>query len=216
MTKGTNQATEHLTDSVLIGILDDELSPLERTRAEEHLSSCDPCKSRYEAFRSVSDRLDCAAEAIVPQCSLFEREALARKLDERQAKATALPYGGRKVLARFGWGMAIAATLAIGVLFAPGRFQPSAGPLPLSTRHVMETLEVNGETFVALPYSNPNLPINTSHIVQMQVPVSSLAEAGVVFEAVSMEGTALDHSVLADVLVGMDGQPLGVHVLSAE
>ena len=67
---------------------------------------------------------------------------------------------------------------------------------------------------MALPYSNPDLSVNASHVVQMQVPVSSLTDAGLSFEPGSAEQAEFDHSVLADVLVGADGQPLGVHVIA--
>src|SRR5579884_1466361 len=76
--------------------------------------------------------------------------------------------------------------------------------------------EVAGELFSPLPYSNPDLPIGAPHIVRMQVPVSSLSDAGIVFEPVSNQTLTADSSVLADVLLGMDGQPLGVHVLGVE
>jgi hypothetical protein len=75
---------------------------------------------------------------------------------------------------------------------------------------------VDGESFIPLPYSNPDLPIAAHRIVQMQVPVSSLADAGVHFEAISSEVSSGDESVLADVLLGIDGQPLGIHVLGAQ
>jgi hypothetical protein len=58
--------------------------------------------------------------------------------------------------------------------------------------------------------------MSAPHIVEMQVPVASLASAGLFFEPVSNEAGAPERSVLADVLVGLDGQPLGVHVLSVE
>ncbi len=77
-------------------------------------------------------------------------------------------------------------------------------------------IEVDGETFVPLPFSNPDLVSSGPHVVQMEVPASSLAEAGVVFEPLSSQTLAPDRSVLADVLLGVDGQLLGVHVLNSE
>jgi hypothetical protein len=115
---------------------------------------------------------------------------------------------------RFGWGMAIAATLALGILIAP-KHREEQKPSSV-TNSMADSLEVDGETFIALPYSNPDLPMGASHIVQMQVPVSSLADVGILLEPVSNEVSSLDRSVLADVLVGADGQPLGVNVLSFE
>jgi len=47
--------------------------------------------------------------------------------------------------------------------------------------------------------------------------VSSLSDIGIVLEpVVSRVSRPDDASVLADVLVGSDGQPRGVHVLSTE
>jgi len=50
----------------------------------------------------------------------------------------------------------------------------------------------------------------------MQVPVSSLADIGISSEPVVNEAFNQDRTVLADVLLGADGQPLGVHVVSWE
>jgi hypothetical protein len=46
------------------------------------------------------------------------------------------------------------------------------------------------------------------------VPVSTLASAGIFVEPVASGLT--DHTVLANVLLGIDGQPMGIHVLSVE
>ena len=50
----------------------------------------------------------------------------------------------------------------------------------------------------------------------MQVPVSSLADIGIGLERMASEVSNQDRTVLADVLLGADGQPLGVHVVSWE
>ncbi len=48
----------------------------------------------------------------------------------------------------------------------------------------------------------------------MEVPISSLASAGIVLEP-GVNGST-DRTVAANVLLGIDGQPLGLHVLSTE
>jgi hypothetical protein len=102
----------------------------------------------------------------------------------------------------------------VGILIVPKhRDEPKPSSAAIS---MTDSLEVDGETFIALPYSNPDLPLGASHIVQMQVPLSSLADIGIVLEPVANEISGVDRSVLADVLVGTDGQPLGVNVLSFE
>ncbi len=205
----------HVALDVLVRLIDDELSSSEAAHVELHLSHCEECKQRYQDLRALSDRVDVLVSATAPRSSADAREVLARTIERRQSEAV-VPLPG-KILHRFGWGMAIAATLALGVVFGPGRVHTATDTASESSaRPPVETFEVNGEKFVALPYSNPDLTVSASHIVQMQIPVSSLADAGVAFEPVSTQETVIDHSVLADILVGMDGQPLGVHVLSAE
>ena len=119
---------------------------------------------------------------------------------------------------RFGWGMAIAATLAIGIIVAPKqKVAATRGPAAAQVAPaVSSAIEIDGETFVALPYSNPDLPAAAPRIVQMQVPVSSLADIGIGSDLVANEVLNQDRTVLADVLLGADGQPLGVHVVSWE
>jgi hypothetical protein len=119
---------------------------------------------------------------------------------------------------RFGWGMAIAATLALGIVLAPRQKTQGkeSSPAQEQATAISSDIEVDGETFIALPYSNPDLAASAPRIVQMQVPVSSLADIGIALEPVSNEVLNQDRSVLADVLLGADGQPLGVHVVSWE
>jgi hypothetical protein len=122
---------------------------------------------------------------------------------------------------RFGWGMALAATLALGIILAPkpksysGESAQQAASLP-GTGAASSAIEVDGETFIALPYSNPDLPVSAPRIVQMQVPVSSLTDVGIAVEPVANDLLNQDRAVLADVLLGADGQPMGVHVVSWE
>src|SRR5690242_11464656 len=113
--------------------------------------------------------------------------------------------------------MAIAAALAIGAILAPHVTNNSGSSHPtLSPSQSIGTLDVDGEPFVPLPYSNSSLPLNAPHIVQMRVPVASLRAAGVSFEPISSEVAREDGSILADVLLGIDGQPLGVRVTGVE
>ena len=103
------------------------------------------------------------------------------------------------------------------MLIAPRFIRTSVGTTGVTTMSPSPSLlEIEGETFVPLPYSNPDLPVPSHRIVQMQVPVSSLADAGVQFEGISNVASGADQSVLADILLGIDGQPLGVHVLGTQ
>ncbi len=205
---------QHLSNDLLVRFLDDESSPMEASSIQQHLSGCAECRQRYHDLGGVSKSIDNFVRSISPQFSDGERVSLALLLS-----ATSRPsaYPRDRVFHRFGWGMALAASLAVGLIIAP-QFKRSELKTSGSAQEIQAAslLEVDGETFVPLPYSNPDLPIAAHHIVQMQVPVSSLADAGVHFESISNEVSGSGESVLADVLLGIDGQPLGVHVLSVE
>jgi anti-sigma factor RsiW len=206
---------EHLTNGLLVMAIDDELPESEAAVVGSHLSRCEECKQKYRELAILSSRLETLIGGIATGASYGDRESLKQKL-EPQNRSMLAAHTPEKVLRRFGWAMAIAATLAIGITFAPRmkRVPTNNEPARLQAAN-SETFEVDGETFVALPYSNADLPL-TPHIVQMRVPVSSLAAAGVAFEPISSEVSAGEDSVLADVLLGIDGQPLGVHVTGVE
>jgi hypothetical protein len=198
----------HPDIAVLIRCLDGELEAQELNQVQTHLESCAQCREQQQAYEALSNELDTALSAVPVAATWQERASLVRAMTESRAKSNA----GR-VLWRFGWGMAVAATLALALLLAPGRkIGVPVQSIAVAKRQI-SSLDVNGETFMALPYSNPELPLNTSHVVEMQVPVSALAEAGIAFEPGT--GEAGDRMVPANVLLGIDGQPLGVHILGA-
>ena len=207
--------TDHVSEQLLVRALDDELAASEATLVESHLSCCDDCRRRHHELRALSVRIESALAAKAIDHSAEQRESLCEALEAREHQlASARP---RKVLRSFGWGMALAATLTIGILFGPQWARRSTSG-HRATEQVPGTLtfDVDGETFTALPYSNPDLPLTSPHIVQMQIPVSSLSDAGVILEPISKQVSAPEESVLADVLLGTDGQPLGVNVLRIE
>ena len=205
---------DHVGNDLLVRSIDDELSPSEVALLESHLAHCHDCRRRRQELRSLSVLIEKAVAVSAPVASNDGRESLARCLDTRRRSLASLRP--RKTVQRFGWAMGLAATLTLGILIAPHFRQHRSTDIAAGQSQSASALEVDGETFVRLPYSNPDLPLSSPRVVQMQVPVSSLADAGIVFEPVSTEMSAPDRSVLADVLLGIDGQPLGVHVLSVE
>jgi anti-sigma factor RsiW len=207
-------APAHITEASLIKAIDDELPAGATAELEAHLSVCEDCRRRYQSLRQLSNEIESSITAWPLEVSDEQRARLERRLDSME---TAGPRP--RFLRRLAWtgaaGMAIAAALAFALLFAP-QWKRSVEIASPRAAVQPSSFEVDGERFVALPYSNPDLPLNESHVVQMQVPVSSLADAGIVFEPISNEMSAPDRSVLADVLLGIDGRPLGIHVLNAE
>jgi anti-sigma factor RsiW len=209
MTRG-----QHLPNDVLTRLLDCELNSAEAAAAQAHVDECAECRARYVELDDVSKQFENFAGSVAPAVAETERETLLLLM---KTEAGSPRPRQQKVLQRFAWGMALAASLALGLLVAPHFRQ--ASPQNVTTAVARESgsvLEVDGESFVAVPYSNPDLPVAVHRIVQMQVPVSSLVDAGVHFESISSEASGSDESVLADVLLGIDGQPLGVHVLSTQ
>ena len=207
--------SDHLVEDLLIRFIDDEISEPEAELVRSHLSSCRLCKSRFQQLTRVSSDLELLLNAGWPDAQTGRREALLYELGERETCMGGSRGSGR--MRRFGWGMALAATLVMGVLFLPHKeWFGNGSKLAHMGSLSADLIEIDGETFVPLPYSNPDLATSSPHIVRMDIPVSSLADAGLVFEPISNQAAAPDRSVLADVLIGMDGEPLGVHVLTTE
>jgi hypothetical protein len=205
---------DHVSDGLLVRAIDDELNELEAHGVESHLAVCDECTRRRQRLRHLSITIESAIAGAPVVPSKQDRESFERELASREAAAVSAPHGS-PLLQRLSWGMAIAAALAFALLFVP-QWKRAPRIEQGVTAAQPSAFEVDGETFVALPYSNPDLPLNTSQIVQMQVPVSALADAGIVFEPISNEIASSDSSVRADVLLGIDGRPVGIHVLSNE
>lgn len=207
---------DHLTDNLLVRAIDGELSLSEISLVESHLPGCDVCKRRHAAILRVSGHIESLIAAVVPETCPADRRALLRSLETAPASEIALKNRS-KTMQTMWWSAGIAAALLLAVLFVSERVHTRAQNRGIVSMYSPgTTLQVDGETFIPLPYSNPDLPITAPHIVEMQVPVSSLASAGLVFEPVSSGSPDTERSVLADVLMGIDGQPLGVHVLTVE
>ena len=208
----------HLESALLAQLIDSELTPTAASAARLHLSACPSCQAKYQDFRKLSDELDRSLTVCHP-VPVLDRSTLSARLAS-QVNGPVAPR--RSLLRPFGWSISVAAALALAVLFVPqwismhgGRAKAGSGS-SLTASSLAPAITVDGECFVLLTYSNPDIPIDSPRIVEMEVPVRSLADAGIVFEPMSQQAAWPDRSVRADVLLGMDGQPLGVHVLTAE
>ncbi len=201
--------SDHLDNGLLIQFLDGELSGAVELRAvRAHLAACMECRQKRDTFARLSSEVEKLIAATPVAAGSEARGELWRALVQTDAGER----GGQsftKTIRRFGWGMAVAASLAFGVLVA-SFFQHGTQPARLSPAQ----FEVDGETFIAVPYSNPDLPMIAPRIVEMQLSASSLTTAGIFLQPAA--NGSVDRTVPADVLLGMDGQPLGVHILSGE
>ena len=203
----------HLDSEQLILAIDDELTGAGRLAVEAHLSHCIECNARYRELAVLSVRVESLMGSIPANASPAMRDTLKQQIANLDPRPRS-PF----VSWRVGWGMAVAATLALGLVFLPRHHATdglTGGAMAVGAISP-GTFEIDGETFVSLPFSNSDLPLSTPRIVRMQMPLSSLADAGLVFEPISNEAARPDRSVLADVLLGADGEPLGVHVVASE
>lgn len=209
----------HPSRSVLIRAVDEELPDTEMRNTHEHVAGCEECRELFERLRRLSTELEMLVSSASVSVPITERQQLVRRMEAREVSrdpnGESADKNARFILRRFGWSMAVAAGLALAVMIASHAKKTVIEQPPAITTQA-SALEIDGENFIPLPYSNPDLPVNTSRIVQMQVPVSSLSEAGIVFEPVANGYRNADRTVLADVLIGADGQPLGVHILEVE
>lgn len=207
---------DHLRNDLLVRAIDDELSAAEAALVARHLSGCEACKKRYQDLNVLSAEVERLVAGINPGRSYAERESLAKNLEPGPAFGV-LGRTSSEMFRRVSWMAAVAAILAIGVMLAPRlRHGMKTNEPVVSTAENTGTIDINGESFVVLPYSNRDLPLSAPRVVQMQLPISSLSAAGVIPEPVSSEFSALNGSVLADVLVGVDGQAIGVHVADVD
>ena len=206
----------HLNTELLVRALDDELTSSERIAVESHLASCDECQANYRELGVLSVKFEAfVAERPMPPVGA-ERCDLEQDLIRKEFGAMKGP-NVRRWARPASFILAVAASVVVALLLLPRTVErDGSGKVFVSGELSPSTFEADGETFVSLPYSNASLPMNAHHVVRMQVPVSSLLDAGVIFEPISNEVTSGDRSVLADVLLGVDGEPLGVHVVSSE
>jgi anti-sigma factor RsiW len=215
---------DHLSQDLIFRTLDDELTAAEHIECESHLAVCEMCRQKLSSLRDFSAHIE-AAVLFTPIPAVADgRRNLQKAIEEQRLTAPVVLQHPARVMRRFGWGMAIAATLAFGVLLAPKHeaVVPSLTVEPANQTAAAAqtgTIDVDGETFLPVPYSNADLQAAAPHIVEMQVPIAALVDVGIVLEPVSNRmgsGQDGEGSVLADVLVGADGQPRGVHVLAAD
>jgi anti-sigma factor RsiW len=208
---------ERLSWDLLVRWVDKELSQAEEVLVGTHLAECEACRREGAEIANVSRGIERAVMGVAVAEHSGDRVDLAARMGKTDSLKP-IRQAPERVMRRFGWGMAIAAMLALGIVLAPKQkaLLKESSPALETTAAAASAIDVDGETFIALPYSNPDLPASAPRIVQMQVPVSSLADIGIAMEPVANQVLNQDRSVLADVLLGADGQPLGVHVVSWE
>jgi hypothetical protein len=228
----------HLTHEEMVRLIDGELDAMAQARAETHLANCAGCLQRYEDLAEFSEALHHAIETIPVAIPPAARQRLEAAMEQRSGVPALRP------IPWWQWA-AMAAGLALVFLLlgrtqvrqsrhaSPemhARVEPvrsaiaEPDPIPLKKPNVRKASPVSSapahpvndestfeNAFIRLPYSDPALPLNTADVVRVEIPLSALASSGVIR---TQPGTA-DALVKADVLLGLDGQPSAIRLVSA-
>jgi hypothetical protein len=228
----------HLTHEEMVRLIDGELDAIAQARVETHLANCAECLKRYEDLAEFSGALNHAIETVLVPVPAAARPRLEAAMEQRASIPALRP------IPWWQWA-AMAAGLALVFLLlgqmrtrqperdfqeTHAKMEPAptvpAAPAPITAKkpsvarakHALPTAArpVNDDStfenaFIRLPYSDPSLPVNTADIVRVEIPLSALASSGVVR---TQPGTA-DTLVKADVLLGLDGQPSAIRLVSA-
>jgi hypothetical protein len=232
--------TRHLTNAQLARAIDGEFTVVEQAEADEHLVCCEECLARYEALAQFSSEIERAVNATAVGPVPGARERLIAAIDRERAIAAARPV--RPVRAWW-WAAAAAAAVAIALLALPSpqpapkqeiaeiqEQRPSSTPAPAHVGKpvVLAQAPTSGNSqaarkprrtapepstsgFMRLPYTDAALPVQAAGMVRVRMQLSMLAHAGVI----QMSPGAPDAPVEADLLLGIDGQPYAVRLVSA-
>jgi hypothetical protein len=165
-----------------------------------HLRTCERCLDRWEAERELTANMRfIRMESGSRRSSADARLALLREFDARHAEKTR-PY--------WSWGLALAATLLLGVLLGPEamiRLHPvQTATSPVQSDEVLADPDSDG--FIAVPYAPPLATGELVRIVHTELNPAALASLGL---SVDPSWTT---QLPADVLEGEDGMPRAVRV----
>jgi hypothetical protein len=230
----------HLTSGLLIRALDGELDVSQRLAVEQHLSVCEQCISEFERWSDLSSEVNRSIEATV-RVPGEAREALAAKLIQEPRPASPRAHALRWLWPVAAAAVLAIAAILMRHDRAP---QPAAHSVskpdppsiatpatkqaenpnaehpniiadrtrrkPVRTARAVVAANVPGPSFIRLPYSNPALPLDDADVIRVRMRLSSLTNAGVIHV---MPGTP-DNWVQADVLLGIDGEPSGIRLVS--
>lgn len=209
----------HIPDGLLAKAVDEELTLDERLFVERHLAACPTCRERRRQWAELSDRVqDCvlAAPVSVPDLS---RECLAASVGVPASASPAEVRRRRWILPRAGAAAAVACLVVLGSAGVFWKIGPWAGKrLDLSANRAAVVDDPRGDEgdFIPLPYSADAVP-DADRIVRVELPVSDLEEEGILpagVDSAAVYGAAYgDGWVLADVAVGLDGQPAGIRLV---
>ncbi len=210
----------HLSEDLIARVVDDELTPTERLYAEGHLAVCAECRQKRSEWAEIAEQ--------VQDVVLDQEPVVPANARQRLANVFYRPESHRPVPVRqespawWRWGAvaAIAASLAFLISLPPVRTHLSelwnpAGHAAQTAASQIESEPGLGDaerTFIPLPYSGLQLAEGEEEIVRVHMPVSALANAGIISAGAYAENSWVD----ADLLLGLDGQPQGIRLVNAD
>lgn len=176
-------------------------------KLESHLETCPKCAMRWEDEQRLSSLLQVAREAAAGQRS---REARREEIMRRFALTPKQPARGS-----WKWVLSAAAVLLMGialvyVLRSGGQTSTTAPATQQVAVASAEFEEVAGDSseFVAVAYAPPLATGEFVSVVRTELQPRALARMGIYVDA------AYTNPIPADVLVGEDGFPRAVRVVS--
>jgi hypothetical protein len=187
--------TPHLSEASLILLLDGELAEDERALAESHVSGCAGCHARMARFRRVSAGIVALHHAPRPA----RRPARWWWLAPAAAAALALVWQWRPVAPP------PAMEMPRVVLRTPPAPLPGEPAALVRAVNKVAPRPAPPRPFIDLPFSDQSLPLDAAPIVRMSIPVESLRLA-----SIRVNGHFQGERVLADVVLGLDGQPRAI------
>jgi anti-sigma factor RsiW len=208
----------HLSEDLIARIVDNELTPTERLFAERHLAICTACRQRRREWADVAEQVQDLVLDQEPVVPANARQRLLSALAKRTPGATvSIP---QEAPAWWKWGAVAAAAASLAFLLS----------LPPVRTHMSELLNAGNSVqtaaagasqsgtedaepdFIPLPYSGVALAEGEEEIVRVQLPVSELANQGIIPPGAYAENSWVD----ADLLLGLDGQPQGIRLVNAD
>jgi anti-sigma factor RsiW len=156
-----------------------------------HLATCAECRGHLAKLRAISGGIEAVAAGLVEQPPAGQRRALLAAMERRAGSRVKSAY---RALA-----IAASVVLAIGISFINSR--PVKRPAALT--------QMAADGFIALPYSDESLSGEGAVVMQVEVPRSAQALAGMPVS----DGPA-DGRVKAEVLVGADGLARAIRFLN--
>jgi anti-sigma factor RsiW len=182
---------DHISSELLMRRLDAELPPEAQPALDAHLAACAECSARYARLRAISGAIDGYSAGLLGPQPSAQRRALVDALESRPAP---IPKTALAALA-----IAACLVLAVGIslLISKPAVRP-ASPVQLAT-----------DRFIALPYSDDSLSAEGAVVLQVEVPRSAVALAGIPVG----DGPA-DGRVKAEVIVGADGLARAIRFLN--